>query len=213
MGVHSHLVLPLWLPVIPERSPWVSLAAARLPTPTGGCCPGRPCRVTSASTLFPEPAQAETKPPFLGRCVLRRLSHLSEHHSRSHPRPYTALHLETWDPIPPGPWTKGPTLWQEKGGSSAATICPWSKGLTERGGKQTQVQSPQPVGGAVFPRTRTPGPETSCGNRTACLGCPSAHPNPLNSLSSRRRSAVTPSGQPLIPGSRSSGMPPPWYIS
>ena len=100
---------------------WVVMAAP-LPTPSGGCCPGRPCRVTLASTLFPEPAQAETKPPYLGRCVLRLLSHLSEHHSWSHPRPYAILHLETWDPILPGAWTKGPTLWQEKGTSMVATV-------------------------------------------------------------------------------------------
>ena len=116
---------PQWVVMAASYSRKVSMgqpSTAPLPTPSGGCCPGRPCRVTSASTLFPELAQAETKPPYLGRCVLRHLSHLSEHHSWSHPRPYAILHLETWGPILPGAWTKGPTLWQEKGTSMVATF-------------------------------------------------------------------------------------------
>lgn len=56
-----------------------------------------------------------------------------------------------------------------------------------------------------------PGQKQAVENRIACLGCPSAHPNPPQQ--SEEISCNTFSGQPLIPGNRSSGMPPPRCIS
>lgn len=147
-----------------RRSPWVSLAAA-FPAPSGGCCPGRPCRVTSASTLcfLSQPRQRPSLPFQRDVCSIGCCA--SQNTIAGHISPLRNSSSEDMGSHPPWALDQGPDLIAREEHKHSSHCLALGRGLMECG-KPTHCPRAhsQPV--VVCSRELGhPGPETSCGNK------------------------------------------------